>query len=364
MCDEVRKREREKEVVSKGFLHAFIYYLNRKMLHLDGKSNRIQMENGNTTDESDEYLESVYYFTYIILLIVEIISIGCILIILSYFFNHWHSMMKKSLHNHVIFLLILVSLFYITFDLPFIINHYRLGYDYYRKPLFCFWWYWIDYTLVTMSLFLTATASIQRHILVFHSYALRIRRKRWFLHFIPLIVCVMYPSLFYFISICFYPCKTSFDNTDLSCPFPCYTDVGIISYADWIFHTICPLTIIVIANIMLICRVIYSMKKIRQKRSRTWKKQKKLTLQLLAFSTLYIMGWSPSVIISIIKAFFLTDLYVDRPELYYINNSSYFVCPLQPMICFLALPELMKYMKMKLKTKQQGINSSAIGRSK
>jgi len=309
------------------------------------------MINKNVTITHLEDVKSVYPITFILLLIVEILSIASILIILPYFFFHWHSMMTKALHNHVIFLLLIVSFFYVTLDLPFIINHYRLGYDNFRKPSFCFWWYWLDYTLISMSLFLTATASVQRHILVFNSYWLRIRRKRWLLHFMPLIFCIVYPSLFYLIVVFLYPCITSFDD-GVSCPFPCYTDELIISYFDWMFHTIFLVIVIVVANIALVYRVIYSMRKVRQRQSRTWKKQKKLTLQLLAFSSLYILGWSPSVIISIIETIFLPNLFDERPELYYINNSSYFVCPLQSVICLFTLPELMKFIKSKLERKQ------------
>ncbi len=334
-----------KIIVVQPFKKNLCYYFN----NIFCLENQIQMENENKTNTPAEDVGSVYLVSFILLLIVEIPSIACILIILPYFFCHWHSMMTKALHNHVIFLLIIVSFFYVTLDLPFVINHYRLGYDNFRKPSFCLWWYWLDYTLLLISLFLTATASVQRHILVFNSYWLRIHRKRWLLHFLPLIFCIVYPSIFYFISVFFYPCVTIFDENSLSCPFPCYTDRLIMSYIDWILHTMIPIMIIVVANIALVCRVIYSMRKIRHRRLRTWRKKKKLTLQLLAFSSLYIMGWSPSAVISLIGTVFLPNLYEKRPKLYYINNSSYFVCPLQPMICFFALPELMKFMKSKLR---------------
>ena len=322
------------------------------------------MDYENTTISSVEDVENVYITTFILLLFVEILSIICILIILFYFFSNWNLIMKKFLHNHVIFLLIIVSFFYVTLDLPLIINHYRIGYDNYRKISFCFWWYWLDYTLLTTSLYLTATASIQRHILVFNSYLLRINRKRWLYHYIPLIFSIIYPSIFYFITIIFYPCITLFNSDEISCPFPCYANEIIISYIDWLLHTILPLLIIVIANITLIYRVIYSMKKIRQRQKRTWLKQKKLTLQLLAFSSLYMIGWMPSTIITIIKTIALPDLYIQRPELYYINNSSYFVCPLQPMICFFALPELMKFLKNLLERRQPIITAISSGVSK
>ncbi len=132
--------------------------------------------------------------------------------------------MIKVLHNHAIFLLMIISLLYITFDLPFIISYYHLHYDRFRTRSFCLWWYWLDYTLVLISLFLTATASIQRHILVFNARWLHGTRRRWILHYIPLIFCIFYPSLFYFILIFFYSCVTSFDDETLSCPFPCYSN--------------------------------------------------------------------------------------------------------------------------------------------
>jgi hypothetical protein len=115
------------------------------------------------------------------------------------------------------------------------------------------------------------------------------------------------------------------------------------------FNVIFPVVVIVIANIVLICRAIYSIEKFRRPQSRIWKKRRKLILQLLAFSSLYVIGWGPSTVISIIHMFFLPNLYENTPDLYYINNSSYFVCPLQPFICLFALPELVKLIKSKVK---------------
>jgi hypothetical protein len=310
------------------------------------------MEYDNSTIEVKEDIGSVHFIMFILLLIVEIPSILCTCFILIFFFFNWHSLMTKGLRNHVIFLLIVVSLLYITLDLPFIISYYHLGYDRFRTPSFCLWWYWLDYTVLVMSLILTATASVQRHILIFNSHCLRVRRKRWLFHFIPLIYCVIYPPFFYMICVFFYPCITTFDESNHFCSTPCYASTSVLYYFDWMFNTISPLVIIVAANITLVWRVICSMRKIRQRQSRTWQKQKKLTLQLLAFSSLYIVGWGPSTVISILEKFFFPKLFDERPDLYYINNSSYFVCPLQPLICFFALPDLAKFIKSKFGRRQ------------
>jgi hypothetical protein len=124
-------------------------------------------------------------------------------------------------------------------------------------------------------------------------------------------------------------------------------------------NVVFPVAVIVIANFALICRVIYFRDKFRHPQSRIWKKRRKLTLQLLAFSTLYVIGFGPSTVISIIRTLFLPDLFDYAPNLYYINNSSYFVCPLQPFICFFALPELVKLIKRKVGRRPAVINVAA-----
>jgi hypothetical protein len=166
------------------------------------------MEDDHSTIVDTKDNGSVYIITFILLLIIEIPSILCTIFILIFVYFNWHLIMIKVLHNHAIFLLMIISLLYITFDLPFIISYYHLHYDRFRTRSFCLWWYWLDYTLVLISLFLTATASIQRHILVFNARWLHGTRRRWILHYIPLIFCIFYPSLFYFILIFFYSCVT------------------------------------------------------------------------------------------------------------------------------------------------------------
>lgn len=327
----------------KSILFTWFFFVQNKKDRLPKEVIVHQME--NETISSSEDTSTANLITFVLLVIVEIPALICTLPILLFFFSHWHSMITKALHNHAIFLLIIVSFLYMTLDLPFSISSYHLNYDIFRTPSFCLWWYWIDYTLLSTSLFLTATASIQRHILIFNSHCLRIRGTRWLLHFLPLLLCILYPASFYIGFIYVYPCETVFDEESLMCPSPCYSNNFILNNIDWGVNYICPVFLIVLANIVLIFRVIYSMQKLRRRHSNNWKRQRKLTLQLLSFSLLYIFGWGPTACISIIQMFFLPNLFDDNPQLYYLNNSSYFVCPLQSFICIFALPELMNFIK-------------------
>jgi hypothetical protein len=232
-----------------------------------------------------------------LLLIVEIPAIPCTILILSYLFQNWHTMVTKALRNHAILLLIITSFFYITLDLPFTINSYRLGYDFLRTPSFCRWWYWIDYTLVVISLFITATASVQRHILIFNAHCLQLNQSRLIFHYIPLIICLIYPPVFYLLLIYFYPCENPMDEYIDHCALPCYSFDIVLFNIDWMINTLVPVVVIIFANVTLICRIICSLKNFRRNQSLIWKRQRKLAMELLIISSIYAIGWGPLTII-------------------------------------------------------------------
>ena len=299
-------------------------------------------ENETSTEEISSEPNSVRF---ILLLIIEILSMMCTILLLIYLVFHWQMLVKRALRNHVLFVLVLISFLYLTMDLPFTINSYRLGHDQPRNLSFCLWWYLLDYVLTVASIFLTAMACVQRHILIFHAQWLYSSRVRCFAHFLPILICISYPMIFYFAMIVLYPCDRSEVEDSLYCLEPCYGENFLLFNLDWIFNTACPLLTIILANFALIIRVIRSMRKIRRRQSLTWKRQRKLALQLLALSNLYVLGWAPSTILSILQSFARPTILEDIPQLDYFNFLTYFVCPLQSFICLLGLPELIKSVK-------------------
>jgi hypothetical protein len=299
-------------------------------------------EINDTTSIFDSYRRPL---TFVLLLAVDIPAIICALFILIFFCSHWHSMIRKTLHHHATFLLIMISFLYSAFDLPFSMNYLRLGYHSYRSVRFCLWWYWFDYTLLNTSLLLTATASIQRHILIFKSPWLKVRKKRWILHYIPLTISVVYPPLFYIVFIFLYPCIVYSDLSNGYCAYPCYIDDTVLFNIDWICNTISPVFIIVFTNVALIIRVFRSMKRIRQQQTDTWKRQKRLTLQLLAFSSVYIIAYLPTTTLAVFRILAYPTLYNEMPHLYNMFHMIYFVSPLQSFLCIFTLPELIAFLK-------------------
>jgi hypothetical protein len=301
------------------------------------------MADNNTTAEDDTSSSQPIQFA--LLLIVEIPAIPCTIFILFYLLQHWHTMISKALRKHAVLLLTIISWFYIILDLPLTINSYRLGYDSPRTPSFCRWWYWIDDTLIITSLFLAAVASVQRHILILNAHWLHFNRVRVVCHYIPLIICVLYPPIFYLIVIYFYPCENSMDEYIQYCAVPCYSLDIVLFNIDWTMNTMIPICILIIANIGLVNRVIRSLRKFHRRQSLVWKRQRKLTLELLIISSLYAIGWGPSTILAVIQQLYLPNVTNGIPILSYLDYFSYFVCPLQPFICLTILPELVRLIK-------------------
>ena len=301
------------------------------------------MEDGNTTLVGDTSSSSQIQF--ILLLVVEIPAAICAVLILFCLFRHWHTMIRKALRNHTILLLTSISFLYITLDLPFTISSLHLGYDSPSSPSFCRYWYWIDYFLIVSSLFLTATASVQRHILIFNAACLRRMRVRLLFHYTPLMFCLLYPAIFYLLVIYFYPCENSPDENSSYCQAPCYSSNTLLYNIDWTINTIFPIFVMIVANIVLIFRVTRSLRNLHRRQSLMLTRERKLAIDLLTIVSLYTVGWVPSTIVGVLQQFFWSDLLETIPAFSYFYYLSYFVCPLQPFVCLITSPEIMQCIK-------------------
>lgn len=301
----------------------------------------MENDNSSTSDISSSITE------YSLLIVVELISIISILLIFIYVLFNWRQAFHRSLHTHGSLLIILTSFIYVTLDLPFTISSYRLGYDIYRTLNFCKWWYWIDYSLVAMSLLITATASVQRFVLIFKHNIFRTRRNRYLLHYFPLLFSVLYPQVFYAIVIFFNQCEYQEDN-GFYCQSPCYSLNLVLINIDWTVHSIVPLLVIIISHAILFTWILVFVRTMTRQQQEIWKKQKKSTLQLLAFSILFVMGWAPSTTVSVLEAFFSVHFDYSIPGITYLYYISYFICPLQPLLCLLIFPEPIRFIRNQL----------------
>ena len=188
-----------------------------------------------------------------------------------------------------------------------------------------------------------AVISIQRHMLIFNGQVLRIRQLRILLYNLPLLFCLIYPVSFYFYAVILYPCDGSQWYYEANgCGFAvCYIVYNsVLGMVDWSINNGFPMIVNTLANILLLVRVIKQ--KRRHQTRATWRKQQRMTKQLFYISSLYIIAWTPSLIIGLIQTLDYSDMLFQMQSDYFLDLTL-LVCLLLPWVCLGLLPKLRKF---------------------
>ena len=282
------------------------------------------------------------HIKFAILLTLDILAIILYLLIFSYFMTHRE--LLKTPQNRALCILLSVTFLIASCELPMVIHFYYFGRIIIASGTFCTWWIFIGSTLNVSGEFIMTTISIQRHMLIFNSHILRIRKKCFLLHDLPLLLSVACPMLYYVGIIWIYPCgDIELDFSSLYCGWGvCYLVYNkVLSTIDWVITNGIPVVIIMLANILLIVRVVWQ--KRRRHQPISWQKQRRMTLQLLTISCLYIFTWLPNTIMAVIEQITQSS-FVGQIHLNYIVDLVYLVCLLMPWICVGLIPGFKKWM--------------------
>ncbi|CAF1445886.1 unnamed protein product [Rotaria sordida] len=278
-----------------------------------------------------------------VLLSLQIPAIALSLLIFVFFIKHRTDL--RAPHNQALFILLLVNFIQLSFALPLPLHFYHHSYVNPATPTFCTWWTFFEFTLYVTSEYLMATISVQRHMLIFHGYVLRISWMRIVLHNLPLLLCLIYPMIFYFFAIILYPCDgMQWDYTSNLCGFgDCYLLFDkVLGTFDWSFNNGLPMVVNALANIALIMRVVRQKRRFQQ--ALTWRQHRRMTVQLLAISNLYIIAWGPSLIVGLVQILgyptFLAQIQTD-----FFLDLIYVVCLFLPWVYLSLLPKLIKWIK-------------------
>jgi hypothetical protein len=207
-----------------------------------------------------------------------------------------------------------------------------------QTPAFCTAWTMADSAPYVSFSMLMSWGSIERHILIFHSNWFRSKRKCFFLHYLPFVVCLLYPATFYIVTMIIIPCDIPFDYSYSDCTrYGCVAVTPWVSRWDSIVHYITPAFITVIFSITLFVRVLY--KRYRAQGRIDWRNYRKLTLQLLPISILYIALQFPPMIM---YAAYTVGLSWNVAASYYGDalTFTYWVILFNPFACIVSLPEL------------------------
>lgn len=227
-----------------------------------------------------------------LLLVTIIPSICCSLSILYHIFSNRNR--RHSINNHVIILLLINNLIYEVINIPLYLNYYRLNVVSPATPGLCLTWIFIHEVLYTISTVIVAWASVERHMLIFHERWFSTARGRFLFHYTPIVVLITYIVVFHFVVIILPPCQNVYDYTLEICGNPlCYHDTPLIGTWDNIVHGIMPTMVIVIFSVSLLIRVLR--KNYRMRKAFQWRKHRKMTIQLLSISLLYVLLYIPGM---------------------------------------------------------------------
>ena len=278
-----------------------------------------------------------------ILLVFHIIAIVLSLNIFAYFIKH--RTFVKNPQNHGILILLTVNFIELVFDMPNALAFYSRGYIYPSTSSYCTWWSFFGYTIFAMSGYLLATISIQRHFFIFNRHIFRTGWKRIFLHYLPFVLCIVYPIVFYLVSIVFYPCDgTQWNFTNNLCGFaPCYLLFNqVLGTFDISMNNYMPVVIDFISNIIIILRVVQQ--KHHSQRSTAWRQQRHMIIQLLSLSIIYLIAWTPCLSVLAVQMLhdptFLATIQTD-----YLFDLIYVIYLFIPWACTGFIPGIVKWMK-------------------
>jgi len=268
------------------------------------------------------------------LLIVGIPSLICSLFILYQYLSN--PVRRRALHNHTILIIIMANLILILTDFSWMLDSFRRpGHILSATPAFCMIWWFFDFTLYNTQTVILAWTSIERHILIFHSHLISTRKKKYYYHYLPPIILIVYLICFYIGVIFFPPCTNEFEFTSVECGSnPCYLNKIFLALWDSILHSVLPTFIIAIFSLALIYRVIAHKKRIRQ--PIRWRKHRRMTIQLVSLSAVYLFLNFPLTIIMLIQIFQETGPQLGFGTQFYIFFLTYSVTLSLPFVVYLS----------------------------
>jgi hypothetical protein len=228
-------------------------------------------------------------------------------------------------------------------DIPFHLSFLHLGVVYPSTPGLCMLWWFMDIGLYTGCIIIMAWGSVERYLLIFHDRFFLNKNKRFIFHYFPFIILLIYILIFYIIAIIFPSCMNIYNYSLPACnDFLCYLRDPAFGVWDSVVNNIIPIVIISISSLVLVIRVYYQKRRLNQ--PNVWRKQRKMTVQLLCSSVLYLIPNMPLNIFVIAHLCGLSENVGVQIQLYF-NFLCYFVILLYPFVCFGSLSELRKKMK-------------------
>ncbi|CAM2715972.1 unnamed protein product [Rotaria socialis] len=271
-----------------------------------------------------------------IYLVSNVESLLCSIFVLYYLL--FDQNLRQRLHNHVVIVILIINFVTEVTDIPWIIYQYRYGVVLLFTPFFCHTWKCIDSTTYSTTARLVAWASVERHILIFHTNWITTKKRKILLHYLPIIAIVTYGVTLFTITHFFLSCVRPLNPNSLFCGFySCIYNSGAYSMFEFITGGITNGFIIATFSAALLARIIR--KKLRINQEVNWRKQRKMTIQLISITLLFYIFYLPSVIASILGSFGILGVHAETLAAYG-SFFSYYINFLLAAVCAGTLPHL------------------------
>jgi hypothetical protein len=293
---------------------------------------------GNSTSQGIVISHVVRFWLY---LLFEVPSIICSIFVLGHLL--FHRALRHAIYNHIIILLLFLNLIVQLTDIPWILNYNRLDRVSPATNAFCMTWVFIDEALSITTIILFAWATIERHILIFHDQWVSTRIKRIFIHYFPIGFLSLYCFCYSLVVILFPPCENIFDYMLVVCGYPlCYYNNSLVAIWDVVVNHIIPAIVIILCSATLLGRILYEKKHMHQ--PIRWRRHRKMTIQLLSISILYLILDIPAILL---KFAYLCGVSknIGADFMLYAKFFTYYTYLLFPFVCASSLPNLKKKIK-------------------
>ena len=271
-----------------------------------------------------------------IILPLYIPSLLCSLFALYHFvFNRT---LRQAAHNHVIILLLFMNFIIQLLHIPWLLNYYLTGTVWIQTPAFCLIWIFTDESLFITTTVLFAWATIERHILIFHDQLVATKNKLILFHYLPTVIIILYCICYNIIAVLVPPCENIFDYTQAVCGSPlCYYENRLLAVWDVIVNDIIPAIIIIVCSLTLLLRVLYQ--KYRMHQAIRWRNHRKMMIQLLSISVLYLVIYIPEMIMEV---FYLCGVSeeIGSDFMLYAAFFGHYGYIFLPFVCAGSIPEL------------------------
>lgn len=278
-----------------------------------------------------------YYIQFWIFLVLSLMNIPCSIATLYHHIVDQNG--RHALHNYTTLITLPINLFYQLTNITFYLHFFRTYTSFSMSRTVRLIWGYIDWTFFAMQVLLFAWTTVERHILVFHNHLVSTKIKRFFLHYLPPIIIIVYCTIYYTLVIFAFGCENIDPDDHSSSIYPCAFQNERLYLYETIMNQIGPNFLIIISSLLFLIRIIRQ--KSRFNRQFRWRQHQKMIIHVLVVSLLYLIFGTPySFVIFLYLAGMPTSIAGDFVK--YSLFCLYYVLLLQSVVCAATLTGSLK----------------------